>query len=60
METKTLMEGEGESKSKSEREGGRERKVMVSLLTVNAGRGSFSLSSPLAAKFPKFFPVRLN
>lgn len=34
--------------------------VMVSLLTVNIERGELFSLSPLAAKFPKFFPVRLN
>lgn len=34
--------------------------VMVSLLTVNAERGAFLSPLLLAAKFPEFFPVRLN
>lgn len=34
--------------------------VMVSLLTVNAERGAFLSPLSPAAKFPEFFPVRLN
>lgn len=37
-----------------------ERMVMVSLLTVNIERGAFLSPMLLAAKFPEFFPVRLN
>ena len=36
------------------------RMVMVSLLTVNAERGAFLSPLSPAAKFPEFFPVRLN
>lgn len=34
--------------------------VMVSLLTVNVERGAFLSPLSPAAKFPEFFPVRLN
>lgn len=34
--------------------------VMVSILTVNVERGAFRSPLSLTAKFPKFFPVRLN
>lgn len=37
-----------------------EKMVMVSLLTVNIERGAFLSPLLLAAKFPEFFPVRLN
>lgn len=34
--------------------------VMVSLLTVNVEREAFLSALSPAAKFPEFFPVRLN
>lgn len=38
------------------------KKLMLigSLLTVNVERGAFLSRLSLTAKFPKFFPVRLN